>query len=195
MKNFIKENLVLVIGLSLPILLIVLFLLATIVPKSLGTPPQHALLFTTVKYEYENPRLYFVDFKVVNHQLVAKIRKIDDNNKNYNVKKLMSYDAKTETVQEIAIDLDKLAEAGEGVEILVNETKHLTIDTSAISPDGYKLDGPNYRDNGLVGGLFGGGYQSAGYRIKKGAVAYKIETSKANSYYNDFAFIGWVTGQ
>lgn len=192
MKKLIKENLVLVIGLSLPILLIVLFFLATVVPKSFGTPPQYELLFTSLKYEYENSPVYLVDFKVVNHQLVAKVRKNDDKNRNYNSKKLMAYNAKTETVREITIDLAKAAEAGDDNDVILDETKDLKIDASVVSPDGYQLEGSNYGNSGLVGGLFGGGNRNSGYRIKKGAVAYKVETTQPNYYYNDFKFVGWV---
>jgi hypothetical protein len=191
MKNWIKENLVLVIGLSLPILLIVLFFLATVVPKSLGEPPQHEMLFTTIKYEYENSPVYLVDFKVVNSQLMAKVKKNDDKARNYNSKKLMAYNAKTETVREITIDLAKAAEASTD-EVVLAETKDLKIDASVISPDGYQLEGSRYNNNGLIGGLFGGGSHNSGYRIKKGAVAYKVQTTQQDYYYSDFKFIGWV---
>ena len=191
MKNWIKENLVLVIGLSLPILLIVLFFLATVLPKSFGTPPQYEMLFTTLKYEYENSPTYLVDFNVVNHQLMAKVRKNDDKSRNYNSKKLMAYNPKTETVREITIDLAKAAEANKD-EVLLAETKDLKIDASVVSPDGYQLDGSRYTSSGLIGGLFGGGNHNSGYRLKKGAVAYKVQTSQPDYYYSDFKFVGWV---
>lgn len=195
MKKLIKENLVLVIGLSLPILLIVLFFLATVLPKSFGAPPQNELLFTTLKYEYENSPVYLVDFKVVNNQLVAKVKKNDDKSRNYNAKKLMAYNAKTDTVREISIDLAKAAEAGDGTDVVLDETKDLKIDASAVSPDGYQLEGSNYGNNGLVGGLFGGGNRNSGYRIKKGAVAYKVQTTQPDYYYSDFKFVGWIISQ
>lgn len=192
MKKIMKENLVLVIGLSLPILLIVLFFLATVLPKSLGQPPQYELLFTTLKYEYENSPVYLVDFKVVNHQLIAKVKKNDDKDKHYNSKKLMAYNAKTETVREISIDFANAAEMGGGNEVVLSETKDLKIDASFISPDGYQLEGSYYSSNGIVGGLFGGGNRNSGYRIKKGAVAYKVETAQPDYYYSDFKFVGWI---
>jgi len=195
MKKLIKENLVLVIGLSLPILLIVLFFLATVVPKSFGTPPQYELLFTTQKYEYEYSPVYLVDFKVLNNQLVAKVKKNDDKNRNYNSKKLMAYNAKTESVREITIDLAKAAEAGDDKDVVLDETKDLKIDASPISPDGYQLEGTNFGSSGLVGGLFGGGNRNSGYRIKKGAVAYKVETTQPDYYYSDFKFVGWIINQ
>lgn len=191
MKKWIKENLVLVIGLSLPILLVVVFFLATVVPKSFSTPPQYELLFTIQKYEYENSPVYLVDFKAENHQLVATVKKNDDKARNYNSKKLMAYNAKTETVREITIDLAKAAQAGDGKEVILNETKDLKIDASPVSPDGYQLDGSHYGNSGLLGGLFGVGHRNSSYRIKKGAVAYKVETQQ-DDYYSDFKFVGWV---
>ena len=189
MKKFIKENLVLVIGLALPLLLIVLFFVAAVLPKSMGAPPQHEMLFTTMKYEYESSPDFLLDFSVKNKQLLVKARKNDDKGKNFSSKKLMAYDGKTETVREIAIDTSKLAD---GAEVLLEETKNFSIDTSAVSPDGYVLDGPNYSGNGLVGGLFGGGYRNSGYRLKKGNIGYKLANTPVDYYYDQVKFIGWV---
>jgi hypothetical protein len=189
MKKFIKENLVLVIGLVLPLLLVVLFFVATVIPKSLGTPPQYEMLFTTTKYDYQNKPEYAIDFNVKNQQLMVKAKKYDEKNYNNVSKILMAYDGKTETVREIKFDASKF---GDENEVLLEETKNLNIDTAAISPDGYTLEGPNYGGNGLLGGLFGGGYRNGGFRLKKGGVGYKVPTLQPDYYYNQVQFIGWV---
>jgi hypothetical protein len=189
MKNFIKENLVLVIGLTLPILLIVLFFVASVIPKSMGTPPQYEMLFTTTKYDYQNKPEYAIDFNVKNQQLMVKAKKYDEKNYNNVSKILMAYDGKTETVREIKFDASKFSD---GNEVPLEEIKNLNIDTAAISPDGYTLEGPNYGGNGLLGGLFGGGYRNNDYRLKKGAVGYKIPNYQADYYYNQLQFIGWI---
>ena len=75
---------------------------------------------------------------------------------------------------------------------MLDETKDLTIDTNATSPDGYTLEGANYGDGGLVGGLFGGGYHNNGYRVKKGAVAYKMPNLQPDYYYSNVQFLGWI---
>ena len=103
---------------------------------------------------------------------MVSAKKVDDKNNNGNSTKLMAYDGKTETVREIVIDNTKTGAAASNGDILLDETKDLVIDTSAVSPDGYVLDGVNYGDGGLFGGLFGGGYRNNGYRVKKGAVAH-----------------------
>ena len=191
MKNFIKENLVLVIGLALPVLLIVLFFVATVIPKSMGTPPQYEMLFTTTKYDYQNKPEYVIDFNVKNQQLMANSKKNDEKNYNNATKILMAYDGKTETVREITFDAAKLTD---GAEMILEETKNLSIDTSVVAPDGYTLEGSNYgsNGNGLVGGLFGGGYRNTGYRLKKGAVGYKVPNLQPDYYYSQLQFIGWV---
>ncbi len=189
MKNFVKENLVLVIGLALPVLLIVLFFVATVIPKSMGTPPQYEMLFTTTKYDYQNKPEYVIDFNVKNQQLMVNSKKNDEKNYNNATKILMAYDGKTETVREIKIDASKLTE---GNEVLLEETKNLSVDTAVISPDGYTLEGPNYGGNGLVGGLFGGGYRNTGYRLKKGGVGYKVPNMQPDYYYSQLQFIGWL---
>lgn len=191
MKNFIKQNLVLVIGLTLPLLLIVLFFVATVIPKAMGTPPQYEMLFTTTRYDYQNPPDYFLDFAVKNQQLVVKVRKNENKDRNYNAKILMVYDGKTETVREISIDTAKTAEAAIRAEVVLAETKHMTIDTSSLSPDGYTLDGPAYSGGGMMG-MFGGGYRNSGFRLKKGGVGYQIPNTQQNHYYNQVQFIGWV---
>lgn len=192
MKNFIKENLVLVIGLTLPLLLIVLFFVATVIPKSMGTPPQYEMLFTTNHYDYQNSPDYSLEFAVKDQQLTVKTHKSERKDRNYTSKKLMAYDGKTETVREIVIDIAKTAEATTGNAVVLEETKNMTIDTSSISPDGYTLDGPSYSGSGLVGGIFGGGYRNSGFRLKKGSVGYLVPNTQQNAYYNQLQFVGWV---
>jgi hypothetical protein len=188
MKNFIKENLVFVIGLTLPLLLILLFFVATVIPKSMGMPPQYEMLFTIMRYDYQTKPEYQLDFNVKNKQLLVKSKKTDDKNA-YSTRRLMAYDGKNETVREIAIDISKLTA---GSEVVLEETKNLTIDTSAVSPDSYTLEGPNYSGSGLIGGLFGGGYRNSGFRLKKGSVGYKIPNQQQDYYYNQVQFVGWV---
>ena len=127
MKNWMKQNLVLVIGLALPVLLIALFFVATVLPKSFGTPPQYELLFTTTKYDYQNKPEYVLDFNVKNKQLMVKSKKYDEKNYNNASRLLMVYDAKTEVVREIAIDASKVSD---GVEVILEETKSMALDTS-----------------------------------------------------------------
>lgn len=193
MKNFVKENLVLVAGLTLPLLLILLFFVASVIPKAFSAPPQYEMLFTTSRYDYQNPPEYSLDFSVKNQKLMVKARKIDNKERmDYNSRILMAYDGKTETVREINVDMTQAATVGDGNEAVLQETSSWRMDASRVSPDGYTLDGPSYRHGGLVGGIFGGGYSDNSFRLKKGSVGYKIPETQGAYYYNQVHFIGWV---
>ncbi|PKO46196.1 MAG: hypothetical protein CVU29_06585 [Betaproteobacteria bacterium HGW-Betaproteobacteria-22] len=189
MKDWMKQNLVLVIGLTLPLLLIVLFFVATVIPKAFGTPPQYEMLFSATQYDYQRTSEFTLNFNVKNRQLMVKPKKVEDKNANYNQVRLFVYDGKTETTRELAFDKSKFTD---GVEVVLEETKSFEIDTGNVSPDGYALDGPSYRGGGMMMGMFGGGYHNSGYRIKKGGVAYKVPYYKGDAYYNQMQFIGWV---
>jgi hypothetical protein len=196
-SNFIKQNLALVVGLTLPVLLIVLFFVATVLPKSLGTPPQHEMLFSINKYTYNNPPAYTVTFKAVDGKLMATMVPNVKTNNTYpanNSQTLMGYDAKTDTLREIAFDMPATA-GTDTIEKEVSALHDYKIDSSAKSPDGYEASYSGYGGGGFVMDVFGGS-RNNGYRISKGAVSYKVP-SKNNQlyYYNDAQFIGWVIGK
>ncbi|MGR8935741.1 MAG: hypothetical protein ACU837_15365 [Gammaproteobacteria bacterium] len=196
LRNFLKENAVLVMGLTLPVILVLLFFAAVVVPKWLTPPPQYSLLFTVSRYDYSAP--FQTDFVVVDGVLKVRVGKNDDNNRSHRPRKLMLYDAENESGREIAYDVAKLsalAEAGGG-ELVVEDTRHLHLDPSFKAPDGYTFEGGDYRHYGLLQGLFGG-YRQSGARLKKDAVAYKIALPAYNGsyYYGDMQFIGWIVKQ
>ena len=192
LKNVIKENFVLIIGLTLPVMLVVLFFVASVVPKYMSAPPQYEMLFSTSRYDHQNPPLYNVNFVVRDGVLKARVSKIDPKINNFNAKKLMTYDGKTESVKEIFFDTVKIGDVADGTEIILDETKDMTIDPSNKAPDGYEFDRPSYNSGGLVTELFSGGRHARGYRIKKGSVGYKLPNTSRDYYYDDVQFIGWV---
>ncbi|MDO9151186.1 MAG: hypothetical protein Q7U33_07400 [Methylotenera sp.] len=192
MKNFIKENLVLVVGLTLPILLIFIFFASTVIPQLMSPPPQYEMLFTTKQYDYQNKPDYLIDFLVKNQKLMVKVNKNENKDRSDDLTRLMVYDAKTDSVREITVDISKAAASVvDGVAVL-QETENMMIDTAMVSPDGYRLDGPSYGGGGMVGGLFGAGYRDNGFRLRKGSIGYKIPNTQQHYYYNQVKFVGWV---
>lgn len=195
-KDLFKENLVLVIGLTLPLILILLFFVATVLPKSMAEPPQFVMLFSTSQYGAQNPLPYSISFVVKEGALKARISKNDTKNNNYYTRRLLAYDGKTDSVREIAYDVSKMDGAANGSEIVIDETRNMDIDTSNKAPDGYAFDGPSYNHGGLVPELFVSGHRNRGPRVKKGMVAYKVPNITNNYYYyGDVQFIGWVVAK
>lgn len=191
MKKFIKENFVLVVGLTLPLFLIVFFFLATVVPKAMSTPPQYEMIFTTVGYQYQASPDFSLDFTVKDKRIMVKAKKLDEKNRQYNLKRLMTYNPATEVMREISVDVDKLGEVASNAAIVLDETKDILIDPSSISPDGYKLERMQ-GGRGFMMGMFGGGYKNGNYRLKKGGIAFKVIDNESNSSYNQNKLLGWV---
>lgn len=192
-KKFLKENLVLVMGIGLPILLVILFFLTSVVPKALTEPPQHELLFSVIRYDYQTASSANFDFFVEDGVLKSRTGKADQQNMNRYHKKLIVYDAGAGSMREISYDASKLSSAAEGTETVIEETRNMVIDTSSKAPDGYTFEGSTYSSGGLVSELFFGGYRNQGYRIVKGKAAYKIPNTFGETYYaGNVQFIGWV---
>jgi hypothetical protein len=195
LKAMVKQNLALVVGLTLPLLLIVLFFVASVLPKSMATPPQYEMLFTTAKYETQPPE-YVLELSVKDRQLMVKARKNDQKERIYQSVRLMAYNGQSETVREIPLDTARIAEGASAGVVPLAETQGWQIDTASVAPDGYALDAPNYGSYGLLGGLFGGSYRNNEYRLKKGGIGYKVPTLQPGYYYyGQLQFIGWVVSK
>lgn len=193
-KKFIRENLVLIMGISLPMLLVILFFLTSVLPKSLATPPQYELLFSVVRYDYRPATTPNFDFIVRDGVLLVRTGKADSTNPTRYTHKLLAYDARTESVREITFDFNQIGKLGEQAEMVLPETRNLTIDTSSRAPDGYSFEGPSYSGGGLMSELFFGGYRNAGYRIVRDKVAFRIPDTFGNIYHSgNLQFIGWIT--
>lgn len=193
LKKILKENLVLTMGIALPVLLVILFFLTSVLPKSLAEPPQHDLLFSVLRYDYQTASPTNFDFVVRDGVLYAKVGKTDSQNIHRYHRRLVRYDAQTESVREIPYDLAGIADAPEGTEAPVEATAGLTIDPSSKAPDGYTFESASYSGGGLVSELFFGGYRNQGYRIVKGKAAYRIPSTFGDNYYaGNVQFIGWA---
>ncbi len=197
LKKFIKENPVLIVGLTLPVLLIAIFFVAVVLPKSMAVPPQYEMLFTTTHYNYRNPPLYNVDFFVKGKMLNARVSKnvrepVHNNYQNYNWTKLMAYNGEKQSVREISYDISGLSNVADGTEMVFDEFKNMKIDSSTKAPDGYEFNNTRYNSGGIVLDVFSGGYHRSSSRVTKGAVSFKIPKNRGCNYSHNVQFIGWV---
>jgi hypothetical protein len=184
LKNFIKENFVLVAGLALPVLLVVLFLLFSIVPRSMAAPPQYEVLFADRYHGPQNRNApYDAHFFVKEGILMARVWKTQDT---YSRTRLMAFDGKT--LREIPYDIGNVPDRAE---IALDGFKGMKLDDSAIAPDGYVFESGRHGSHGLVTEFFGAGYHDAAPRLTKGAVSYSVPGNE-NYYYGNIQFIGWI---
>jgi len=199
MGKWIKDNLVLVSGILLPMLLIGGFFLLNRVPGILTEPPTHDFLLVAYQYDYQNPGNSYLSFEVHDGKLTGRASPRDENHNYINRNKagIFLYRAKSNTFEEIPFDLPAgLNELEESIAIDLTSLAHLQLDKRNQSPDGYQFEFLGYSGRGgLLGEIFGMGHSyESRYVLKKGSNFINLPEPviDPNHYQNDMQFMGWV---
>jgi hypothetical protein len=194
--KFVKENLVLLAGIALPVVMMAGFLIASSLPQALANPPGYDLVFFTDDYNSGNSNNLPVTVNLVvrNGTLVAQYVPVAGNATYGYWKKIYRYEAATRTVREIPFgfpaDLSTITALREEP---VAGLENARLDTRLQAPDGYELSTDEYRGNGLIGDLFwrnGTGRP----RLRNGASSVPLELASDTQYYTygNIQFLGWV---
>jgi hypothetical protein len=201
MNKWIRENLVLVSGIVLPILLVGGFFILSRAPTMLADPPEYDFLLVGYRYDYQHPSDYYLTFEVRDGKLTGRAIAKDDSNANYNRQYagIFRYHSASNAFEEIIFDLPEDLEGIEkSVPLLLTETDNLKLDKSRQSPDGYTYEFLGYRGRGgLLGELFGmrRRYES-NYVLKKDSAYFNLPRPVTEpNYQNDLHFMGWVVGE
>ncbi len=201
MTKFLKDNFVLVVGLTLPVLLMIGFIVFSTLPRSLSDPPQHDLIFAVPDYSASSNLPVNVTLIVKDGELKAEYTRVAQapNGSYYGStgwKKLYRYQAGPQTVRELTFGIPQdVASIAPTREDVVDATKDLKLDTTVRAPDGYELDYGSSRRRGLLTEIFGG---SSSYepRLRKGASSVRLKTGdgRPDFFTGNVEFIGWVVG-
>jgi hypothetical protein len=198
-KEFVKANLVLVVGLALPIVLMAGFLVAAGLPERIADPPKYNLVFAMTDFS-QGPSGIPVSVRLVVQDgvLKAQYTKLLPQPTGYvnNAwKKWYLYDAATQKVQELSFGFPPNMDAIEGTVVeVVDATRSMQLNTTLQSPDGYELARDNGSRSGLINEIFWGGGYSNEYRLRKGSSSIRLPLASANVPYGTVEFVGWVTG-
>jgi len=199
-KSFFRENFVLIVGLALPVLLILGFMVATSLPQIVSDPPKYDLVFATVDYPPNaNSIPVSVRFVVKDHVLKAQYARtpVVPGAYPYNGwRKLYVYQAKTQKVRELPFVYPPEMESITGMkEETVEATHDLRLDTTLQAPDGYELAYDSYSNSGLLNELFWSSYTREP-RLKKGSSSVRLTVGdgRTSLAYGNCEFIGWATG-
>ncbi|MEO6975109.1 MAG: hypothetical protein ABI144_04420 [Gallionella sp.] len=197
MKAFFRENPTIAFGLGLPLLLVVVFLLASGIPALFVDPPKYDVLYAS---DYSNANAG-IQISVVNKKVQVVYL---GGSLGYQKPRLWRYSPSTGAVREIAILLpagltpagQRSATPGDAAKITtidVPDLAGLTVDSSSVAPDGYEFSTGR---NGYNGDVFTGLFYASRYRnemvlTKKGR-SIRLP-SEGNRYYSyNTRFIGWV---
>lgn len=178
-----KKNIPLIIGISLPFVIIFLVFASIGLSKALANPDYDFIYSDTNQRGYYNYGAYY---EVENGKIVRKEntpperRTVDGDIIVEKIParpepKLFIYDAETDTSRQISFE----------------EAVQYSVDPSVKSPDGYVIEF-SYGHNGIFE-LFGSRDERNSALLKKGFASKKVYlTTSSNYYYEPGFFLGWV---
>lgn len=187
MKQFLKDNFVLFVGIALPLVLVLLFFLAGQFSKQTVADPQYDAVFALDYYPNNvgNPYSISVD----NGNIVIKKNEMDDKNQPHIQKpRLYIFDHKTLQTRALEINLDNLVN-GVVLDHDLTALNEKTIIAGEVAPDGYRFDYHYRSGGGLFGELFGGYRYRSNYVLRKDNRTIPLEGP--HSYYQAH-IVGWV---
>jgi hypothetical protein len=200
MKKFLQENPTIAYGLGLPLLLVVIFLIVSGLPKVLVAKPQYELLYATGLNSYPN----VVQINVVEQKVQVIYQGAAYGNQR---PRLWRYNPQSGGVQEIAIILPPSpVQSGNGSDAAPQEPKTTVIDvpdlaglrinSSSVAPDGYEFrTADNRYSRNVFGGLFYGRRYNHEAVLTKNGRSIRLPNSNDRYYSRNTQFIGWVLPQ
>jgi len=201
MRQWLKENLVLISGILLPVLLVGGFFALSNLPRQLADPPGYDFLLVGYRYDYQHAAHYYLTFEVRDGRLTGRAVPKGESNANYNRQTagIFRYIASANSFEEISYDMPEGLEGlEEAVALSLTQTSHLKLDKRLKSPDGYTFEFlPNRGRGGLLGEMFGMRHRyESNYVLKKDSAYFNLPTPASDSYYqNDLRFMGWIIAE
>lgn len=196
MKDFLRRNLVLVLGVSLPLLLIAALLLVHGISRMTATRPAYPVLYVVFDDYFGQ---HFYDFEIGD----AGRLEIGFTSKEENASTLgrrsdatmVLFDARVDTLDTFRLEAPEDAPDGQRIELAVPAAlSALTFSDQRLAPDGYRLELSNYRGGGLLREIFGGGGRSRHNRLVKDGVSFAVPDVSGTATYHE-AFVGWVVDE
>ena len=175
-----KANLPLIIGLSIPVIMVAILAAVIYIPKAY-IQPEHDFIYAVGDYPiYTDPaRNIQIEYTVSGGKLLAKETPYIHENKPYNTNdpEFFRYSVTEKTNTPLAKET----------------VQQLALDPSSKSPDGFELGYARSQDN-IFESMFGGRDYSQRV-LKKDSVAVGIELlpNRSNTYYDrQINLVGWV---
>jgi hypothetical protein len=165
-----KENIPLIIGLCIPILMIIIIAASIYVPTFFAPEPAYDFIYATWQHNYPSHNYYVSDGKIVQ----------DNSPPPYE-----NYKGNLSSVKLYVYNINN----GQSQEISFEEAKKYKLDANDTSPDGFKITHGSYDyDPFFFGSRNYGTIYIKGHHISK-----KLNIKdRPNYYWRNFDFIGWI---
>jgi hypothetical protein len=187
--RFFRENAFLVAAVALPLLVVLLFIGATAIPRWFVAPPAYDLLLKT-QGSYEQARAQvIVGIEVRDGRAAATVERVSGQ-PTAPGPRLFLFEHETQTVREIPLAVPQLAEGNPAVSVPIAELNNRRVVVGPKAPDGYEFETGYARSSGIVGELFGMGRRPRMALIKGGRTVPIALPS--NEYWYGVTAVGWV---
>lgn len=185
---WIKENISLILGAVLPVVLVILFTIAQNIGRQNIDPPQYDLLFSSDRYETNE--IAKLRFRTNGGVLEAFV----PSEKNYQMnQRLYRFVAASKAVKDVT-PMIPVQERSRENEILLEipaDLKMLRLDTSYTAPDGYIFEPHSYdHRSGFFGAFLFSGNTEYGPRIRKDSSSISLKVDGRR--YGNASFLGWI---
>lgn len=190
MKAFLKENFVLVLGISLPLILVIAVIALQSIIRSSVEPPQYGIVFAEPETYYMQPWA----FEVKNKKLVITYQ--EDNRPDHYIDVsvwLQHYDPVSGKMERVRIN--KPDNYNEGEEVTITVPQHfadLSLSDKNKSPDGYTFSRASHSSSSIFTDIFGYNSRKRDYRLHKNGVSFNLPDRGHKYRYENAVFIGWV---
>lgn len=187
-----RQNAALVAGIVLPMIVVILFLLSSWIPKLLVDPPQYDFLYVQDASYYGSPSpwRHQVTVDPQGHLLVKAFTAKPDVYTPGD--RLFLFEHTDGNVREITLPTPESAEGAEnGIVVEVPELRDHFIDPSRISPDGYSLVDNTRSSRGLFGLFYSGNARPLAIS-KNGAVFEAADGNAMAMGWYGARLIGWI---
>ena len=186
MKEFLKNNITLVLGVSLPVLLVFFLVISSNVSRVLVAPPTYKLI-----YAKDYRHWHQMNFDIIDDKLHLIINPCQKNCARYmHMKpKLYLFDPETQTSIRMKLELDFWQEDGtvKYSKNIVESTKYYKLDDSLHAPDGYIFETKSRR-------LFSGYTDKYQNRTMISKYGNNVDIADITDSHGT-EFIGWVISE
>ncbi|NQX89743.1 MAG: hypothetical protein HRT77_13890 [Halioglobus sp.] len=194
MKALFRQNMMLVVSVALPLLVVIMFAAASILPRLYTAPPEHDLILaydTRGVTRREAP--FNVQLSVVDNRVVARVSKAKESSHG-SIPRIYRYTHETKSFHEISVPFTEgTYQLSAGAVIPIPELEAVRVTSDLRAPDGYEFRG-NESDSGFLSELFGGGNNLNSVTIAKDGAIVRLRLPTTDSLYRRYniKFIGWV---
>jgi len=192
--RFLRDNAFLVAAFALPVAVVLLFVLASAIPRWTVPPPAYDLVLRAAG-QYDPARRISVEFTVRDGRVEAIVRPLPSHGYPQ-IGSLVLLEHSTMTAREIPVSLPAtMAENDPPQTIVVEALAGRRVLAQSKAPDGYEFDVRTRRGPGLVGDLFGmNRYDQAPTLVNRGRVV-PIVLPSAAPYQAPVYSVGWLVDE